>query len=172
MSDVYYPMDHTPAEWRAMAKGREQEKQDSFDRCDTDGFLSQWASGCMAGVYSACARAAENNGRAELAWVLNENDEPVEWKWVETRYGSSVLIFTGEGHGKNVFWNPSEHRKGAERLKRDRAKGFHWGTVECEVVVDLVGANATSVHAVTLRKKDAELTVTAPVDRRYDRDHS
>lgn len=172
MSETYYPMDHTVDEWKAMAGRNNREKADSFERSDTDGFMSQWASGVMANVYLACARHAENGGVATIPWVFTADGKPVDrWKWTETRYGQSVLVY-GEEYGSNKFWNPSEHRKGAERLKRDNAKGFHWGTVETEVVVELVGASALAVRPVTKHRKGAEVKPVDVVSERHYEDRT
>jgi hypothetical protein len=46
-------------------KGR-QDAHDSFERCDTDGFLSQWASGINAQLDDAKARILEAGGTAEF----------------------------------------------------------------------------------------------------------
>lgn len=158
MTEIYFPMDHTPAEWRAMAGRNYQEASDSFDRCDTDGFLSQWASNTMAGLYLHLAKLAETNGVTEMRWLFDNEGNPIEnWRWIETRYGSSVLI-PGESYGNGTFFNPSHAAKAERREKADRAKGYTFGTVETEVVVKLTGNNVT-VYPVNLRKKGADLKV-------------
>src|SRR5690606_26317917 len=53
-------------ELREMARGRDREAADSFDRCDTDGALSQWASGINAQKYRLQADIAENGGMWEF----------------------------------------------------------------------------------------------------------
>jgi hypothetical protein len=53
----------TADQWRAEAQKQEDARRESFDRCDTDGFLSQWASGITAQVYEMKAQIAENGGQ-------------------------------------------------------------------------------------------------------------
>lgn len=43
MSDFYFIKETTGDQFREQARGRSQAAEESFDRCDTDGFLSQWA---------------------------------------------------------------------------------------------------------------------------------
>lgn len=56
----------TAEELKAMAGAERQEAEDSFQRCDTDGFLSQWANGLTAELYSRQAEIVKNNGKADF----------------------------------------------------------------------------------------------------------
>lgn len=51
-------------ELRAEAQECREEARDSFERCDTDGFLSQWASRMTAQLKDAQADVAERGGLA------------------------------------------------------------------------------------------------------------
>jgi hypothetical protein len=53
-------------ELRASSAAQEQAKQDSFDRCDTDGFLSQWAHGVCASRDQLAAQVAEQGFVSEF----------------------------------------------------------------------------------------------------------
>lgn len=162
---VYFPDAHTPEEWRAMATRSSDAEAESWERSDTDGFLSQKAFTVMAFMYRDLATLAENGGREEIRWLFDaETGEPIEnWRWVETRYGGSILV----GDGDDAVWfNPSHARKGATRLARDKAKGFVWGDVETEVVVMMSGW-----HHITRRKNDAVLKIVHPVSPDYEIDN-
>ncbi|ATN94070.1 hypothetical protein J4U01_gp088 [Mycobacterium phage Kumao] len=156
----YKPTDHTAEEWRAMAKQSYQREQESWERSDTDGFLSQWAHVTMAQLYNHLAELAETGGRTTLRWLFDADGNPVDdWSWVDTRYGATVRVGKGDG----VRWfNPSEARKGAQRAARDRAKGFTWGLVETDVVVRLGGGLHPS--PINERKLGSPLTVITPED--------
>jgi hypothetical protein len=52
----------TATELRQQATKHAQDAIDSFDRCDTDGFLSQWASGVMSQKKSLEADLLEAGG--------------------------------------------------------------------------------------------------------------
>jgi len=163
MTTYYVPADHTATEWREMAKDCYRREQESFERSDTDGFLSQWAANQFAKMYERMAELAANGGRANLHWLYERDNEtgewvPVEnWRWVETRYGMSVLVVRESR--ENVFFNPSEARKASTRQRNDERKGFRWGTVETEVVCRFGGGAYNMI--VTERKRNAPLTVVS-----------
>lgn len=168
MSEVYFPADHSADEWRAMARRKNDAVAESWDRCDNDGFLSQWAGGVMARLYDRLADHAENGGKAELQWPFMDGEPVADYKWVDGRYGASVLINPGKD---GFFWNPSKARKGAARLAADERKGVVWGAVRAEVVVFLAGGGI-SVSPRSERRKGAELEIIEPVNQRlYGRDH-
>lgn len=62
----------------------EQEAFDSFERCDTDGFLSQWAHGLMSQEKRAKVALLENGGRDTFNG-LYEGDRRVAAKTVQVR---------------------------------------------------------------------------------------
>lgn len=81
----------TAVELRTRAAAERQEARESFERCDTDGFLSQWASGINARLHEAQARIAENNGMAVFARTVLVDAETGEAvagaRIVRTRFG-------------------------------------------------------------------------------------
>ena len=123
-------MTNTTAEkfWE-MAKQAEQDALDSFERCDTDGFLSQWASGISAEKYRAQARLAENNGKITYEVLFyegklastHEKKGQYGWFWVLNDEATAA-------YGKR-FFSGSQAKNAAER---DRAKGFTYGAVEVD----------------------------------------
>lgn len=56
---------------RASAAKHEQDAADSFDRCDTDGFVSQWASGLNAQKDRIQASIVEAGGTAEFVGLFD-----------------------------------------------------------------------------------------------------
>jgi hypothetical protein len=80
----------TPAELRAEAAAHEQEAADSFERCDTDGFLSQWAHGINAQEKRLQASILENGGVADFVGLFRVADgKRVRAKIIDTSYGSA-----------------------------------------------------------------------------------
>jgi hypothetical protein len=69
----------------------ERRRQESFDRCDTDGFMSQAASSAMADVYRAKARIAQQNGRDQFNG-LYDGSRRVAARIVEGQFGASWLL--------------------------------------------------------------------------------
>jgi hypothetical protein len=62
MNSTYNDANMTADELRAAASKKFQDAEDSFDRCDTDGFLSQWASGISADRLRLAAEIKDNGG--------------------------------------------------------------------------------------------------------------
>lgn len=76
-------------ELRAEAAQHEQDAADSFERCDTDGFLSQWASGINARLDRLRADVVEAGGIGTFAKdvLVTLDGEETDARLVKTRYG-------------------------------------------------------------------------------------
>lgn len=123
---------HTAAEWRAKATRSEQDAHDSFERCDTDGFLSQWASNQMATRYLAIARATERGGRIEhTAFIDIETGEMIRGRWRETQHGAG---YAPEHGGKWIF--PSNAKNEATRERNNAKKGVRQISVMVPAYLD------------------------------------
>jgi len=81
----------TQSELLAEATACEQRKEESFERCDTDGFLSQWANGINANLYRRQAELVANGGMARFPGLF-EGDRRVAAKLIETRFGESWIL--------------------------------------------------------------------------------
>lgn len=153
----YTISDHTADEWREMARECRQRSADSFDRCDTDGFLSQWASDSLANTYRYLAELAEGSGDVQvITWPMMATPSgdwvPVpEWRWVKGNFRSSVRVWDGT----NVhWWNPSQARKAATAQRNDEKKGFRWGQALAHVHVQT--RSAGSFHLVNVLVTDTD----------------
>jgi hypothetical protein len=78
----------TATEYRAESDACKKEKEDSFDRCDTDGFLSQWASGLHSSLNSRLAELAEN-----------------DWKWDFWDDGDLCPVESGKLVQSHLCWD-------------------------------------------------------------------
>jgi hypothetical protein len=86
-------MSKTAEQLRGDAAAHRQEARESFERCDTDGFLSQWASGKSAQLADTRAEIAEAGGMAWFArWELHRDGRRIVTRKVETRYGTKWRI--------------------------------------------------------------------------------
>jgi hypothetical protein len=84
---------------REEAAQHERDAHESFERCDTDGFVSQWASGINAQLKAAQASLVEAGGVATFpALVDAETGEWVPSKLINGKYGTSWAIL--DEHGK------------------------------------------------------------------------
>jgi len=84
--------DMTAEQHREAAKACRKRSTDSFERCDTDGFLSQWASDLSANEHLANADILDAGGVSEF-WGLYEGDRRVKASMVqvEDRYSYGTV---------------------------------------------------------------------------------
>lgn len=61
----------TAEQHRAAADAAEQRREESWQRSDTDGFLSQWASGLTAQLHRRQAEILDNGGVAEFRGLFD-----------------------------------------------------------------------------------------------------
>jgi len=93
---------YTPDELRAKARQKERDALESFDRCDTDGFISQWSSGLSAERLYREAQLLEDGGLAEFPALFDLDGNYVPARLIDGRYGECWAIldeagdFTGE----------------------------------------------------------------------------
>lgn len=81
----------TPQSLRDEAAKMEQEREESFARCDTDGFLSQWGLGLSANKLRLKATILENGGRANFQGLYHGTTR-VPAKLVEGQFGLVWLL--------------------------------------------------------------------------------
>jgi hypothetical protein len=110
--------DMTATEHRNAAKAADQEAYDSFERCDTDGFLSQWACGLTANLHRRQAEIMEAGGVAEFPALFNLDGQRVRAKLIDGKYGPCWAIcdnrgrYTGEFVGAFPARESTMERKG------------------------------------------------------------
>jgi hypothetical protein len=130
MGNVYFPESKTPAEWRALAQGSDQAERESFERSDTDGYLSQWAHTVTGRLYRLCAEVAEHGGKWTFQLLADVDGNVIEGaREVKTRYGWSWV--TPQGH----WFNPSHHSDDEKRRQANLRKGFQFVERELPAVV-------------------------------------
>jgi len=146
------------AAYRARAQQAVRRSQESWERSDTDGFMSQWANDAMASKYRAMAELAEEGGVSEFPAVFDLDGNLTDFHQVSTRYGMSWVRDTEHG---SEWFNESGARKGSTRLANDRKKGYTIGSVRQEATVELVGTLA--LHPVYKPVRHAPRVVVSPV---------
>lgn len=73
---------------RAEAAAAEQRAADSFERCDTDGFLSQWASGITAEQKRKQAAIEDNGGVWNHPALFDLDGKRVRAKLIPGKFGT------------------------------------------------------------------------------------
>lgn len=86
---------HVAAFYDNRAEQRRRDREESFDRCDTDGFLSQWAHGLNRSKNERQAEIERRGGR-DIFWGLYDGDRRVAARMIEGRYGWSWLLSDDE----------------------------------------------------------------------------
>lgn len=137
MSNVYFPTSKTPEEWRQMARESRQRANESWERSDTDGFMSQWAADKVAQDYDRLATLAENGGKAHFLALTDLDGNLLDAKYVETRYGWSWAVRNPDG--TTTWFNESKARSGERRRKAHEAKGYRLVWVERDALVGFDG---------------------------------
>lgn len=146
----------TPDEWEALAKTFEAEArlseaaaQESWERSDTDGFMSQWASGLAAQLRLAKAEWARAHGTCETNILLTVDDKVASTHGKEGEWGWFWVLRDEptEKYGKR-FFSESKSKKGwAAKARLNAQKGFKVARVRVRAFEPkLVGATATSVR--------------------------
>tara|TARA_B100000745_G_scaffold192726_1_gene126762 strand:+ start:28556 stop:29035 length:480 start_codon:yes stop_codon:yes gene_type:complete len=122
----------TAQEYRDMAADSARKRQESFDRCDTDGFVSQYCDGLNRNLYLRMAEIAENGGKAEFRGLfLRETGERVKAVLREGQWGYYWMLLDANGKPTGTFVPDS---KGTKRSKMYKL-GF-------EVRMEMVPADA------------------------------
>jgi hypothetical protein len=140
----------TAAEWTAKAQGSRQNSADSFERSDTDGLLSQWASDQMAIKHQRNARIAEVGG-IEMAGIVDlATGEIVKGEWVDGQYGAFYRPF--DRSVALIF--PSNARNEKTRAANNAKKGIAEVQVVAPAALNTRTGDAYPVEEGTWRIAD------------------
>lgn len=97
------PPEKTAAEYREEAKKLAQAREESWERSDTDGFLTQWACGLGSSLASRRAEIKENGGKWTFQGLYRRADGArIRAKMIDGKYGPCWAIcdehsqFTGQ----------------------------------------------------------------------------
>ena len=85
----------TANDFRNDAAAKDKEAFDSFERCDTDGFLSQWANGINAQLDRAKAAIVED-GKTAIFAGLFEGSRRIKARTIKTKFGTAWLLHEDE----------------------------------------------------------------------------
>jgi len=153
-------MTATATQLRDQAIAADREAAASFERCDTDGFASQAASGLTADKLRLQARIVDNGGVWSFKALFDLDGNHVPAKEVNGAYGPVWMLLDADGN-KTGWFNESQARNEATARTNNAKKGFYVGTVNTPAVAVLDGggrgfAGMASVYAVVVpRDRDA-----------------
>lgn len=120
----------TADEWRALAQQRRDASRESFERSDTDGFLSQWALDMTARQYDLSAQLADTDGLTEVEALFDLDGNLVNAYHGWGRYGDYWMILDASGTKTGEYFNPSKARSDTAARKNNAAKGYYVGTAK------------------------------------------
>jgi hypothetical protein len=115
-----------PEVYAAKAADCRKRSAESWERSDSDGFLSQWANDKVALDYDYAASVAANGGKLEDL-ALFFNGQLASHKQLNGQWGIYWVLNdeAAEAYGKRFFSGSNAKNS----VQRDRAKGFTYGTV-------------------------------------------
>lgn len=138
------------AKFEAKCRKEWKAKEDSFERCDTDGFLSQWASGLTAQEYGRKAEILRHGGCAKFLGLFSiETGERVPAKNIETKFGDRWAVFAEDGQ-TIVKWLPFAPKRVATLAKHGYFEAEEWAPAYAKCVGTGHGLSGTAWIA-TLR---------------------
>ena len=138
---------------RASAAQHERNAHESFERCDTDGFVSQWASGLNAQKDRLAASIADAGGVAEFPALFDLDGNLVAAKLIDGRYGLVWgILASDDPHSDITKWVTAF----PARESTMRNKGYREGFVMAPAAAKLAGggkglAGAANVRAIKYR---------------------
>ncbi len=140
----------TSTELRKQASQHYKDAEDSFQRSDTDGFLSQWASG-IAGQKASRQADIEENGGVWPFRCLMDGERRVNAKVIDGTYGQVWLLADSEEARYGRRFIPIGARS---RIQREL--GLQEGTEDAPAKAKTWGkgtglAGAASVQVIVVR---------------------
>lgn len=152
--------DQLAADCRARAAGNRQSAADSFERCDTDGFMSQWADGLTARAWERAASIAEDHGWIEVPALFTLDGQLLTTEKRESsNYGWGwywdVPAVIARAAGVKRFINDPKANSPLRRARTLAKHGVAIGTLRVRPVVGMAGGNLTSVNVVAQVDQDA-----------------
>jgi hypothetical protein len=91
------PDTNTPADLRAEAARWEREAYESFERCDTDGALSQWSSGLTAQKLRMEAALLEQGGQSDFPALFTVAGDWQPAVVIEGKWGPRWMLLDTDG---------------------------------------------------------------------------
>lgn len=133
----------------------QKRRAESIANSDTDGYMSQWASGLASEEERLKAELAKNNGFSTFHVLFDLEGNIVPARQIETRYGPAWAVFSDPHDlyskfvGKFINESKSFNKKTQEAYLRKR--GYSLGLIKAPAKVEMRGENRTSVRACILR---------------------
>lgn len=119
---------------REKAEACKNRARESFERCGTDGFVSQWASDLSGDLASTRAKIAENRGRWEFPALFDLRMNRVPAKLIDGKFGPCWAICEEDGRFSGIFISAFPARESTMKNK-----GYIEGTEEAPAAAKIAG---------------------------------
>ncbi len=119
-----------------------------FERSDTDGFVSQWATDITARQERAEADLVEAGGVAEFEALFDLDGNPVPAKKIDAKYGPCWAILDGWDWDHSAY--TGEFVSCAKQQSTYERKGYRVGKVMAPAKVILAGGGRGIAGAASL----------------------
>ncbi len=133
----------TAEEYRALADEAHQRRIESFERCDTDGFLSQFALDIQVSEYMRWAELAENDFQDTFETLADMDGNLVPCRFIKTQFGFAYGVYASfeeaQNCGKIIKWVGT-----GERAAKN--KGYKIVDVKAEAKVVFCGGYTARVR--------------------------
>jgi len=133
----------TAEQYRALADQAHQRRIESFERCDTDGFLSQFALDIRVNEYMKWAELAENDFQDTFETLADMDGNLVPCRFIKTQFGYAYGVYATfqDAHdcGKIIKWVGTG-------VRAAKNKGYKIVVVSTEAKVVFAGGYTASVH--------------------------
>lgn len=162
MSANITPEDQARADaLRQQARDSQRRSHESWERSDTDGFVSQWAGNITAAELELKAQLIEQGGVVETDALFDLEGNYVLAKWVHTEFGGAWGIMDPDNpSGRFLGWFNESKAKNPETARKNNArKGYYVGRIKAKGYVKIVGggtglAGAASCYPAMLVWRD------------------
>lgn len=133
----------TADQYRALADQAHQRRIESFERCDTDGFLSQFALDIRVNEYMKWAELAENDFQDTFETLADMDGNLVPCRFIKTQFGYAYGVYESfeeaQNCGKIIKWVGTG-------VRAAKNKGYKIIDVKTEAKVVFSGGYTASVH--------------------------
>ena len=144
---------------RQEAAELEHKKQESWERSDTDGFLSQWALGLIAQLKRRQAEIEEQGG-TWLFRCLMEGDRRVDAKAILGKYGTVWLLSDDEANcfGRRFVPFEGDLLSGDRGSRIQRKLGLHedYENAPAKAYIDGSGTGLSGNAWVSIKRTDGK----------------
>lgn len=161
-------MSKTADQLREEANQADRRAHESWERSDTDGFLSQWASGITARKLRLEAQILEDGGAKFPGLFVSETGERVKAKIINGQYGQVWMLLDSEGNKTEFVGRPDCEMGTAPSARTKMGKlglyeDWEMAPAKAEIAANGTGLSGAATAYVRASRTDGGYPETAVV---------